>query len=359
MRLLALVLAAQAGLSPQLPPAPVKLWGISWHRPLVPPTMLEWHPVELGGPAVDPLSGTVVIGTRDGFLRACDSDGVRLWELEAGGRFEAPARMDGDVLYAGSSDGRLLAVEIATGKVRWTYQAGEEVSTTPVVAGGLVFVMTLQDTLLAVDAKTGAWKWHHRREMREGFTIRGAASVVVSQGLAVGAYSDGTIAALDLATGAVRWERKVAPTGDFMDVDALRVDGTRLFAAAYSGAVYSIDVATGRQLWESKLPGASRLASGGGLVVAVATSQVVGLAIQDGAPRWTAPLRGEPAGEPVVVRNRLAVPNGKELLWLDLGSGHLLKSFNPGTGVSASPAGRGGRVYVLSNAGDLFALDLV
>jgi outer membrane protein assembly factor BamB len=358
LRLLALALAAQVGVA-QLPPAPMKLWDIAWTRRLVSPTLLEWKPREVGGPAVDPATGIVVVGTRDGVLRAYADGGQPMWETKAGGRFDAAPRIDGDLVYAGSSDGRLYAVELGSGKVRWKYDAQEEVGTTPAVGGGLVLAMTLQDTLVAVDAKTGAWKWHHRRDSRDGFTIRGAASVTVSGDVALGAYSDGAMAALDLLTGTVRWERRVAPAADFMDVDSTpRVQGGRVFVAAYSGAVLALDLATGRELWASKTPAPLKLLLGRGVLVAVTTTQVVALSAVDGAVRWTLPLNGTPCGEPALVGNRVVVPNGKGLLFIDADRGRLLRVFDPGTGVSAAAAARGERVYVLSNGGDLFALDL-
>src|SRR5919197_5479800 len=98
MRLLALVLAAQVGAA-QLPPAPHKLWDVAWTRRLVAPTMLEWKPRELGGPAVDPTTGTVVVGTRDGILRAYDEAGDDLWGTKAGGRFGAAPRIEGEIVY--------------------------------------------------------------------------------------------------------------------------------------------------------------------------------------------------------------------------------------------------------------------
>ena len=358
MSLLALALAAQVGVG-QLPRAPVKLWDVAWTRRLVSPALLEWKPREVGGPAVDAATGIVVVGTRDGMLRAYADGGQLMWEAKAAGRFDAAPRIDGDVVFAGSSDGRLYAIELGSGHVRWKYDAQEEVGTTPAVGGGLVLVMTLQDTLVALDAKTGAWKWHHRRESRDGFTIRGAASVTVAGDVALGAYSDGTLAALDLATGTVRWERRVAPTADFMDVDSTpRVQGGRVFVAAYSGVVLALDLATGRELWSSKTPAPVKVLLGRGLVVAVTATQVVGLAAGDGSVRWTLPLDGSPCSEPTLVGNRAAVPNGKGLLFIDIDRGQLLRVFDPGTGVSASAAAHGERLYVLSNAGDLFALDL-
>src|SRR5512140_721547 len=169
--LLALALAAQAAVGGQLPPVPPRVWRVAWTRQLVTPTPLEWRPYEQGGAAVDPVTGVVVVGTRDGWLRALDPDGTLLWTVEAGGRFQAPARIDGDSVYVGSADGKLYALELASGKVRWKYDAQQEVGTTPVVAGDLVLAMTLQDNLFAVDARTGSWKWHHRREGKEGFTL--------------------------------------------------------------------------------------------------------------------------------------------------------------------------------------------
>jgi outer membrane protein assembly factor BamB len=363
--LLALALAAQPGFTndqpaptTHLPPPSVRLWQVAWNRQLVPPRTLEWKSRELGGPAVDPVTGYVVTGTRDGFLHAYDPDGGLVWTFKTGARFDAAPRIEGDTVYVGSNDGTVYALDVASGKERWKYAAQEEVGTTPVVAGDVVLAMTLQDTLIALDARTGAWKWHHRRESREGFTVHGAAAALVSDRLALGAYSDGTVAALDLATGVARWERKVAPAGDFMDVDALRVQSNRLFVAAYSGAVYALDVLTGQQLWELRTPTPTRLALGGGVLVAVTTTQVLGIAPQDGTLRWGVPLEGAPGGEPVVANGKVAVPNQNSLLWLDVATGRVLRKFDPGTGVSATPAVSGRRVYVLSNAGNLVALDL-
>jgi outer membrane protein assembly factor BamB len=358
---IALVVAValgHAGVATRLPPAPVKLWDIAWQRLLVPPSPLEWKPQERGGPVVDSLSGLILVGTRDGWLHALDTDGKRVWDFKTGGRIEAPPLIDGEAVYFGSSDGGLYALELATGKLLWRYDAQEDVGTTPAVAGGLVLVMTLQDTLVAVEAKTGTWKWHHRRETREGFTILGAAPVQIAGSLVLGAYSDGTVAALELQTGVVRWERRIAASGDFMDVDALRLQGNRLYAAAYSGGVYALDVQTGRQEWEFKAPGACRLALSGGLLLAVTPTQVLGLSSRDGKQRWSIPLEGVPSGSPVVVAGWAAIPNSKGLLLIDATAGRMVGLFDPGTGVSATPASSGHRIYVLSNSADLLALDL-
>jgi len=357
---LALLLAATPALDGRLPPPPLRIFSVAWERPLVPVALFDWRPIEPGGPAIDPVSGIVVVGTRDGWLHAFRPDGTILWEFDGAGSFGAPPAIDTGVVYAGTSGGVLHAIDLATGKARWRYDAKEELGTRPAVAGGLVIVATLDDTVVAVDARTGAWRWHHRRERREGFTIRGAADVIARDGRVFAAYSDGTVAALELATGAPRWEKQLAPEGKYRDVDSLALAGGRLFAAAYSGAVIAADPDTGKVLWQVKLPDATRLASVGNMVVVVATGAIEALAPDTGGQLWRTPTDGgAPAGIPVEAGRWLAVPTAMGgLQFLDPGTGRRMRVLDGGQGVNGTPAVGKGRGYVLANGGTLFAFDL-
>ncbi|BDG06517.1 outer membrane protein assembly factor BamB family protein [Anaeromyxobacter oryzae] len=357
---LALALAAApTGLSARLPPAPLALYSVAWERPIAPIQPLEAAPLEAGGAVVDPATGIVVFGTRDGWLHALRKDGTVAWELRGNGAFNGPPAIEGDTVYAGASDGRLYAIAIATGKERWRYEAKEELATRPAIVEGTVFVMSLQDTLFAVDARTGAWKWHHRREPRAGFSIRGAAGAAVRAGVAYAGYSDGWVAAVDASNGRVIWEKPVAPQGDYLDVDGLQVEDGRVFVAAYSGAVLALDAKTGDTVWTFRTPGAARVAVRGGLVVAVTVSSVVGLARDNGARLWATPLHGAPTAPPLFAGSWIVVPAGTGgLRFLEPASGRTLRVFDPGSGVSSAPGVLGSRMYVLSNAGGLFALDL-
>ncbi len=356
----ALAHAAGPGVRTSLPPAPVRLYEVAWKRPFVPMTPLEWKPAERGGVAVDPVTKLAIFGTRDGWLHAVRPDATVAWEFRGDGAF-GPPRVDGDTVYVGSADGRLYAVAIATGQERWRYRAEEDLSTRPAVAHGAVYVASLEDTLFCVDAATGAWKWHHRRETKApaGFTIFGAASALAGPDAVYAAYSDGFAAALDPATGAARWEKQIAPPDEHLDVDSTALDGGRLYAAAYSGAVLAVEAKTGDVVWKAKAPNASRVVVAGGAVVAVTATSVQAFSIADGAAVWSSPLRGSPQGTPVAAGKWILVPSGDQgLRWLEAATGRTLRVFDPGSGVSGSPAVLGARVYVLSNGGDLYALDL-
>jgi outer membrane protein assembly factor BamB len=357
---LALALVAGPGVRTALPPAPVQLYRIAWQRPFVAPTALEYKAEERGGVAVDPATKLVVFGTRDGWLHAVRPDGTVAWEFRGAGPFGQPA-IEGDTVYVGSADGRLYAVAIPTGKERWHYQTGEDLTTRPAVSRGLVFVASLQDTLFCLDGATGAWKWHHRGEAKAaaGFTIFGAASAIAGPDAVYAAHSDGLAAAIDPGAGVVRWKKRLAPTATHLDVDGLAFGDGRLYAAAHSGAALAVDARTGDILWQASAPGASRVTVAAGLLVTVTTTSIQAFSISDGSTVWTAPLRGAPAGEPVVAGRWILVPTGEQgLRWLETATGRTLRVFEPGTGVTASPAVDGRRVYVLSNGGGLFALDL-
>jgi outer membrane protein assembly factor BamB len=361
---LAVGLSAQAGTTQpgnlgKLRPAPRELYTIAWKRAFVEPTSMEWRPSETGGVAVDAGTGVAVFGTRDGWLHAVRKDRSLAWEYKANAGFAGPPAIVGGTVYVGARDGRLYALALETGKLVWSYDSNEELGTRPVVANGVVYVASLQDTVFAVDAATGAWKWHHHREGRSGFSIRGAADVVVGPGAVYGGYSDGAVVALDPATGRPLWERIVAPPGEQVDVDGLALADGRLYAAAYSGVVVALDPKTGVTLWTTRLAGAHTLTVSKGLVFVVSPDAVTALTATDGGKLWESRMDAASAGAPVVIGKWLVVPAALEgLRWIEIASGRTYRVLDAGDGVSGPPAAVGGRVYVLSNGGSLVALDL-
>jgi outer membrane protein assembly factor BamB len=358
--LLALAVAAAAPPPPSSPPpTPTdSLFSIAWRKTLVEPYLLEYKPMEPAGPAVDPLTGMVVAATRDGYVQAYSADGKELWYAQLVGPYLAPPTIaDGLVIVAGL-DGRIFAFDAAKGTLRWTYVYKEEFGSKPVVVGDLAYFATLEGTVLALDARTGAWKWHFRREPTGRFMILGVGRPAVVDGVLYQGFSDGSVVALDALNGAVKWDRKVG-RGDYPDIDSdPQVSKDRVYVASYGGQVAALDRQTGAPVWEAKAPFAYKGRLDGDTYVVVTTTEVLGFDARTGKQLWNTPHEGAPLADPVIAKGLILVPIGKGLLVLDRKSGRKVRFFTRGSGATGSPALLGNRLYVLSNVGELIAVDL-
>jgi outer membrane protein assembly factor BamB len=120
-----------------------------------------------------------------------------------------PAVADG-VVYIGSWDRNLYALDAATGAERWRYTTGNDtviynqigIASSAAVKDGLVFVGGRDGKFHVVDARTGAMRWIH--DNRGGWTI---GSPATRDGVVYFATSDGRrFKALDAATGTIRFD---------------------------------------------------------------------------------------------------------------------------------------------------------
>ena len=89
-----------------------------------------------------PPGGVVYVGSQDNYVYALDAfTGDLVWRYETGWRvLSSPAITDG-VVYVGSLDHYLYALDAATGNLLWRYKTGDtvtyEVSASPAVVGGI------------------------------------------------------------------------------------------------------------------------------------------------------------------------------------------------------------------------------
>jgi outer membrane protein assembly factor BamB len=90
-----------------------------------------------------------------------------VWTYEAGEAIGSSAAIADGVVYVGSHGGVLMALDLATGALRWKYEAGAEIGeSSPAVAGGLVYVGDLKGVVHAVSAADGKPAWRPRPARR-------------------------------------------------------------------------------------------------------------------------------------------------------------------------------------------------
>ncbi|AEI67290.1 PQQ-binding-like beta-propeller repeat protein [Corallococcus macrosporus] len=351
--------------NPELPRppsnTPLDYFSVNWWAPLAPPRTLEYGPRETATPAYDAASRTAVALTRDGFARGVGPDGQVKWEFKTANRFNAGPRVVDGVAYVPGGDGVLYALDAATGEEKWKYVAGEALATVPVVAEGLVLVASESDTLFAVKAADGQWAWQYRRDPPTGFTVRGASRPLVREGVAYVGFSDGFVVALSADDGGVTWERSLSGVGsEFLDVDSSPVMDAngQLYVTSYKTGIFALEAETGDMVWNSSVAGMTSLLVSGQVLFAAGDGRVDAYLAETGRLLWSHSL-GERAGfAPVFAQGMLLVPTSNALLFLEPKTGRSRVAWNPGSGVTAPPFVAGRQLFVLSNGGYLYSLDL-
>jgi outer membrane protein assembly factor BamB len=134
------------------------------------------------------------------------SDGVVMWRKHLGPVEFQPA-LDGDLMIVSVTDGRVVALDVRDGTVRWDQPVGSS-PTAPFVVGGRVYVGTEGKIFLTLHASSG------REESRwsVGALLRGRA--VVDDHHVYFAAMDNLLWAIDRKDSAIEWRKglKYRPT---------------------------------------------------------------------------------------------------------------------------------------------------
>ena len=339
--------------------APLAVYSIDyWHAMVESSTTMEFVPREFATPAVDPSTGRVVVGTRDGVLRSVSIDGHVRWAVVTPAPFYAGVLIRDGVVYSPGGDGILRALKADTGAVLWTYDCGEELVTVPVFAEGRILVASQSATLYALDAGDGKWVWQYRRTPPAGFILRGASTPVVRDGVIYLGFSDGHAAALEAKTGGAIWDRVLSTGTQFIDVSSTPGfdPSGRLIVASYKDGLFALDPKTGDTLWQSGAQGLAYVLVKGSVIFAAGEDRVGAYSTENGKNIWTAQLPDKAGQQPAFASGLLLVPTGKSLLFMDPVSGRILRRFDPGKGVTATPGVYGPDALVLSNLGYVYGL---
>ena len=331
-------------------------------RPLVESSLLEYEPRELAGAVVDPGTGDVFVGTRDGKLRAFAADGVVLWERALTAKLTASPLFAEDTVYVGASDGLLHALDRIDGKDRWTAPLGGELSAAPVLAGDRVIAPTDQGTVHALLVATGASQWVYKRDPLSDLTIRGGPGVSSDGARLYAGFADGVLVALDPGTGRRLWELPLGTPGRrFRDADATPIlDGGLVFMTGFADGVFGVDAATGKLRWKKDGTGAHALGLAKGKLLVAGQGFVEARRPTDGASLWRVKLGHEAtATTPRAAQKLVLVSTTRGLLVLDEETGEPLRRFDPGAGFGAPPALDRGRAWLVSDRGTLYRLRLV
>jgi outer membrane protein assembly factor BamB len=359
------------------PAHPAGMLSIRWRVQLHDHGLFEAAPEECASGVI--AHDRLVIGSRAGNVVGVDTaQGHVDWAVPVSGGIDSDARYDAehDQVYVGADDGAFYALDAARGATRWSYRGKGAIERAAAFGGkgaasGLVFVGTAADRVFALDAATGKWRWGYERETPEGFTIHGYSGPRLGEGRVFAGFADGFLVSLAAGTGEVQWARSLAAASDqFVDVDATPAlvragggaTGDVLFTSSYSGGLYALDARDGNVRWRVATEGVGTITPFANRLYFAAPRQGLHATDLEGHVVWRQGLTEAGDLTPPAVVGRFLIFSGSRagLFVVDRESGDLLELFNPGQGICASATidMSARRLYVLTNGGTLYALDL-
>ena len=308
----------------------------------LPRGVLKWRfetaePV-LSSPAV--LDGLLYLGTGDRRIIAVDAGtGELVWEHTVNGPVDSSPAVAGDLVYVGLRDGRLLALGAANGELRWEFQTEASIFSSPTVHRGDLYVASSNGALHALDAVTGLERW---RFETDGRLISSPAAY--EQSVAITSH-DRYLYILDSSTGRPALKFKTASAAG-----SPVFDGDFLFLADATGVIRSID-------WRKHNRRFDRL-------ILRTKIQMAAWGLTDVIPHQAGYVWGMGTSEssfigaPVVAKEIVYVASTTgRLLALDKATGETIWEYDTAGSISGSPSVAGETIYIGDSLGRLYALD--
>jgi len=226
-------------------------------------------------PAVD--GGVVFFASYDGNFYAVDTaTGKKKWSFKtAGERRFAGKHLHGSVpmaetmpdpfdfylssptvwngvVYFGSGDGNVYALDEASGTLKWKFQTGDVVHASPAIADGALFIGSWDSYFYALDAATGNEKW--RFKTGEDPNIHNQvgiqSSAAVNDGVVYFGCRDSNLYALDAASGQKKWAFN--NQGSWVIGSPAVKDGKVYFATSDTSTLYAVDANSGSAVMSLK-----------------------------------------------------------------------------------------------------------
>ena len=299
-----------------------------------------------------------------------------LWEYRAYYKVESSPAVVGGVVYIGSTDGNLYALNAVTGNKIWSFHAkyeyvdhlGNGIYSSPVVANGIVYFGDHNGRLYAINAATGKELWNYR--------TRGSvdSSPEVGNGYVYFGASDRSIYALNALTGKRKWifvtggPVNASPALDFKNHQSVCNDEHDadchpdvVYEGSKDGNVYALDGVTGELIWKHKVGGAANSPTVAyGIVYVGSTNHTLSaLTSSTGTPRWIDATNGAVNTTPAVADHVVYIGSDDKFEYaLNSSNGNKIWSFGTGGVVRSSAAVANRVVYFGSSDTVLYAVSV-
>jgi outer membrane protein assembly factor BamB len=232
-----------------------------------------------GGVGAD--AGTVAVATEEGEVLALEADSGKLrWRARVSSEVLAAPAVAENLVLVRSVDNRVFAFEAQDGKRRWVYQraAASLIVRSPAgisVLGDTAFAGFSGGKLVALALTNGAVRWEATVALPKGATELERVTDVVGEPAVQGrevcaAAYQGRVACYEAASGRQIWGR------DLSSLTGVSVDARYAFVSDDRGTVHALDRSNGRSVWKQDRLTHRQLSAPAGGAEAVAVGDLEG-----------------------------------------------------------------------------------
>jgi eukaryotic-like serine/threonine-protein kinase len=137
------------------------------------------------------------------------------WKFHTDGSVISSPAIANGIVYVGSTDHNLYAVDVERGTLRWKFKTGSRVTSSPAVSGGLVYFESYDGNFYAVDAakETAGERRFAGKHLHGAFPVTETmpdpfdfylSSPALWNGAVYFGSGDGNVYALDAVSGQLR-----------------------------------------------------------------------------------------------------------------------------------------------------------
>jgi eukaryotic-like serine/threonine-protein kinase len=266
------------------------------------------------------------------------------------------------VVYFGSGDGNIYALDANSGALKWKFQTGDVVHSSPAIADGTLFIGSWDRYLYALDAASGKEKWRFKTgddpDLHNHVGIQSSPAVV--DGVVYFGCRDANVYAVDATTGKQKWS--FSNNGSWVNNSPVVHGGRVYFGTSIPGVLHAVDAKSGADLFH--LPTgtpvfASMAIAHGTLYVGNFGGNLTAIDLKTQKPVWVFETDGAKQNAPALLNadgsiKFDAIFPSPNLFYDDMVTA-VGKLFTVGT-ILSSPVVVGDTVFVGSTDGNLYAL---
>jgi eukaryotic-like serine/threonine-protein kinase len=282
----------------------------------------------------------------------------RVWTFDGRALLEFPPVVGYGSLVEEGFDGRVHAIDPATGRERWRYYSHRCGWSSPALGDGLVVATFIGDSrcsklrngaIVALSPQTGRIRWRRAIGPCE-------SSPLVANGTVYIGDQDGNVYAFAARNGKLRWS---FDTGAPIKASPALARG-QIFIGNYAGTFYALDARTGKPVWQSRGHGSfySTAAVGEGRVyVGSLDDHVHAFSARTGAELWSSGTGGYVYASPAAWRGLVLVGSYDDRFYaLDGATGAARWTFDARAPISGAASVVDGVVYLSTLAHRTYAL---